>query len=159
MQHKSTNVADLPPGYHLRPAQAEDLWSIRKHVLMAKLDPTQIRWSQFWVIEREGQIIACGQLRDFADAQELGSLVVAPQWRGQGLGQYLTQHLIQQATKPLYLECLGPRLAQFYQRFNFVPIEWSALPPSLKRKFGLSKALTRLFRIPLFLMQYQPENK
>jgi len=97
----------LPIGCTLRPAHARDSWAIRKLVLTAMLDPTQLRWSQFWVVECNEHLVACGQLRSFADAQELGSLVVLSPWRDQGLGMCLTQHLIQQATQPLYLECLG----------------------------------------------------
>jgi amino-acid N-acetyltransferase len=146
----------LPPGCILRPARATDIWLIRKLVLSAKLDPTQIRWSQFWVIECQGRLVACGQLRSFPEAQELGSLVVAPAWRGRGLGRYLVQHLIQEATQPLYLECLGNRLAQFYTRFGFVPVSWQELPPPLKRKFGLSKLVSTIFPIiSVKLMQYQ----
>src|ERR671932_2532405 len=110
----------LPLGCILRRASAGDIWPIRKLVLSARLDPTQLRWSQFWVIECEGRVVACGQLRSFPGAQELGSLVVTPAWRGRGLGSYLTKHLIQAATQPLYLECLGSRLAKFYTRFGFV---------------------------------------
>lgn len=146
----------LPPGCILRPARATDIWIIRKLVLSAKLDPTQIRWSQFWVIEREGRIVACGQLRSFPEAQELGSLVIARAWRGRGLGSYLVKHLIQEATQPLYLECLGSKLAQFYTRFGFVPVSWQELPPPLKRKFGLSKLVSTIFPIiSVKLMQYQ----
>jgi amino-acid N-acetyltransferase len=134
----------LPPECVLRPAQVQDTWSIRKLVLSAKLDPTQLRWQQFWVIECNGKIAACGQLRQFPDAQELGSLVVAANWRDRGFGSLLTQHLIQQATQPLYLECLGDRLARFYQRFGFAPVNWQELPRSLKWKFGLSKWATML---------------
>ncbi|MGA7937655.1 MAG: GNAT family N-acetyltransferase [Kovacikia sp.] len=141
------------PGCRLRPASSKDVWSIRKLVLSAKLDPTQLRWSQFWVIEHGGAVIACGQLRSFPAAQELGSLVVAPQWRGQGLGTYLTNHLIQQATQPLYLECLGKKLVQFYTRLGFVPVSWQALPPALKRKFGLSALASTLFRLPVTFLQ------
>jgi len=125
-------------------------------VLIAKLDPTQIRWSQFWVIECEGRIVACGQLRCFPGAQELGSIVVAPAWRGRGLGSYLVKYLIQQATQPLYLECLGSRLAQFYTRFCFVPVSWQELPRTLKWKFGFSKLVSTLFPIiSVAIMQYQ----
>lgn len=146
----------LPPGCILRPARATDIWLIRKLVLSAKLDPTQIRWSQFWVIECEGRIVACGQLRSFPEAQELGSLVIARAWRGRGLGSYLVKHLIQEATQPLYLECLGSKLAQFYTRFGFVPVSWQELPPPLKRKFGLSKLVSTIFPIiSVKLMQYQ----
>lgn len=148
-------VSSLPPGLTLRPAQREDLGAIRWLVLGAKLDPTQLRWSQFWVIEQGGQVIACGQLRSFTAAQELGSLVVVRAWRRQGLGTALTQHLIQQATEPLYLECLGTTLAQFYRRLGFESVSWPELPRSLQVKFGLS-ALAARFRFPVFLMQYHP---
>jgi len=127
--------------------------SIRWLVLTAKLDPTQLRWSQFWVIECEGRLVACGQLRSFPGAQELGSLVVAPDWRGRGLGTGLTKHLIQKATQPLYLECLGPRLAKFYTRFGFVAIPWRKLPRSLKWKFGPS-AVAATLRLPVTIMYY-----
>ncbi len=144
----------LPPDCLLRPAHVNDLWPIRKLVLRAKLDPTQVRWSQFWVIECRGQLAACGQLRSFQGAQELGSLVVNPAWRDRGLGTYLAQHLIQQATRPLYLECLGRRLARFYTRLGFVPVSWPELPRSLKLKFGLSTLASKLFRLPVTLMHY-----
>lgn len=144
----------------LRPASAEDIWTIRKLVLSAKLDPTQIRWSQFWVIECEGNLVACGQLRSFTGAQELGSLVVAPAWRGRGLGTYLAKHLMDSATQPLYLECLGSGLAEFYTRLGFVPISWQELPQSLKLKFGISQLASAL--IPLIsvqIMHYQPATE
>ncbi|MGI0489977.1 GNAT family N-acetyltransferase [Pantanalinema rosaneae CENA516] len=145
----------LPAGLILRPAQRQDLGAIRWLVLGAKLDPTQLRWSQFWVIDQAGQVIACGQLRSFTAAQELGSLVVARQWRGQGLGTALTHHLIQQATEPLYLECLGSNLAQFYRRLGFQSVTWQELPRSLQIKFGLS-AFAKRFGFPMFLMHYNP---
>lgn len=146
----------LPPECLLRPACAKDIWAIRKLVLSAKLDPTQLRWSQFWVIECEECVVACGQLRSFPGAQELGSLVIAPGWRGRGLGSYLVEHLIQEATQPLYLECLGSRLAKFYSRFDFVPISWQELPRPLKWKFGVSQLASRLLPvISVTIMQYR----
>lgn len=102
--------AQLPNTCKLRPAKQEDIWAIRVMVMGALLDPTQLRWQQFWIIECSGKTIACAQLRTFPDAQELGSLVVAKDWRNKGLGTVLSQHLIQQARQPLYLECLGDRL-------------------------------------------------
>lgn len=146
----------LPANCVLRCACSGDRGAIFRLVLGAKLDPTQLRWQQFWVIECEGQVVACGQLRQFADAQELGSLVVAPRWRDRGLGSLLTQHLIHQASQPLYLECLGTRLAQFYRRFGFVPVSWQELPRSLKFKFGLSHFAKIIFRIPVEIMTLSP---
>ena len=145
----------LPPQCAIRPACVKDIKSIRMLVWSAKLDPTQLRWQQFWVIECSGDLVACGQLRNFTDAQELGSLVVAKDWRDRGLGTYLAKYLIQQATEPLYLECLGKRLASFYTRFGFVEAAWQELPQSLKFKFGLSQLAKTLFRIPVTIMQHQ----
>ncbi|MEG4347195.1 GNAT family N-acetyltransferase [Microcoleus sp. A003_D6] len=145
----------LPQECVLRQASEQDIKSIRMLVWSAKLDPTQLRWQQFWVIECEGKLAACGQLRNFAGAQELGSLVVAKDWRDRGLGSYLTKYLIEQATEPLYLECLGKRLASFYTRFGFVEVSVQELPQSLKFKFGLSQLAKILFRIPVTIMQYR----
>ncbi len=144
----------LPQGCTLRPAIASDAWPIRWLVLGVPLDPTQLRWQQFWVFEFEMKVIACGQLRSFEGAQELGSLVVAKGWRDRGLGSILTRHLIQEATQPLYLECLGQRLATYYQRFGFEAADWERLPRSLQRKFGTSKKLATLLHLPLVIMHY-----
>ncbi|WP_293134974.1 GNAT family N-acetyltransferase [Microcoleus sp. bin38.metabat.b11b12b14.051] len=149
----------LPPECVLRPASEQDIKSIRGLVWSAKLDPTQLRWEQFWAIDCDGKLAACGQLRKFAGAQELGSLVVAQDWRDRGLGSYLTKYLIQQATEPLYLECLGKRLASFYTRFGFVEVSVQDLPQSLKFKFGLSQLAKTLFKVPVTIMQYQAGSR
>lgn len=146
----------LPHQCHLRPATAEDLGAIRRLVFSAKLDPTQLRWQQFWVVEHhleagEPSLIACGQLRSFHTAQELGSLVVQLNWRGQGIGCHLTQVLIDQATQPLYLECLGRALPGFYSPFGFQPVAWKALPKSLQLKFAPAM-LGRKLGLPLQVM-------
>jgi len=148
------NDLSLPAGCVLRKATSADKWLIRLLVFSAKLDPTQLLWQQFWVIECDGDLVACGQLRNFSNAQELGSLVVAPAWRGRGLGTFLTQHLINTATQPLYLECLGERLAQFYSRFGFVPISFDDLPRSLQPKFKWSQLGKKLIRVPVVFMYY-----
>jgi amino-acid N-acetyltransferase len=150
--------SSLPPGCTIRPASAGDLGLIWKMVLGAKLDPTQLRWQQFWTIVCEGRMVACGQLRHFEGAQELGSLVVHPDWRDRGLGTALTRHLIQQATQPLYLECLGDRLARFYTHLGFVTVSWQELPRSLKFKFGISQLAKRLFGVPVAILRYRGEE-
>ena len=153
----------LPSGCVLRKATSADRWSILLLVFSAKLDPTQLNWQQFWIIECDENLIACGQLRNFSDAQELGSLVVASTWRGRGLGTFLTQHLINIATQPLYLECLGQRLAEFYSRFDFVPISFEELPQfpkttgksSLNEKFRFSQLAKMLLRVPVVFMKHR----
>ncbi|MCL2936609.1 MAG: GNAT family N-acetyltransferase [Trichodesmium sp. MAG_R02] len=145
----------LPNSCNLRPASAKDIWSIRKLVLTAKLDPTQLRWQQFLLIECEGKLVGCGQLRNFEDAQELGSLVVVKPWQKRGLGTTLAKSLIQQSTKPLYLECVGKKLEYFYSRLDFFPISLAESPKSLKFKFGITELGRKIFKIPLIIMEYK----
>lgn len=148
-------LTSLPNNCILRPAHANDMPIIRKFVSRARLDPTNLHWSQFWVIQYEEQIVAIGRLRNLINAQELASLFVAPTWRSQGLGTYLAQHLIKQATQPLYLKCRADKLVPFYSRLGFVPVSWQTLPKSLKWKFGLTEIVGRMLQIPLTTMQYQ----
>lgn len=144
---------NLPTGCCLRPAQMRDAWSIRRLVFSAWLDPTQIRWEQFWVIECDRHLIGCGQLREFGAGQELGSVVIHSQWRHRGLGTALTQHLMQKADRPLYLECLGDRLLQFYTRLGFVDADWDTMPVSMKKKFQTTRWLAQVLPVPLHVLE------
>ena len=146
-------MKQLPEGCKLRKATSKDASSIRWLVFTAKLDPTQLKWQQFWVIEFNNNIIACGQLRNFTQAQELGSLVVKKNWRNRGLGSFLTQHLIEQATQPLYLECLGQKLVNYYQKFGFIEVDFQDLPISLKSKFQISQLGKKIIGVPVTFMK------
>jgi amino-acid N-acetyltransferase len=154
MKPNATPDSALPPGCALRPATADDLPAIRALVREARLDPTQLRWPQFRVVACGGQVVACGQLRRFPGAQELGSLVVAGEWRGQGLAGALIRQLIAEATQPLYLECRAP-LTALYRRFGFALVSWRTVPGPLRLKFGLAHALSRLSRRPVAAMAYR----
>ncbi len=145
----------LPDRCHLRPARSEDMGVIRGLVLRALLDPTQMQWQQFWVVVCETNVIACGQLRRYGAAQELGSLVVQPGWRGQGIGTALTCHLVAQAEGLLYLECLGQGRAIFFARLGFTKASWQTMPAEMAAKFRLTRRLATLLPIPLQVMEYR----
>ncbi|MCT7966558.1 GNAT family N-acetyltransferase [Laspinema sp. D1] len=145
----------LPPGCMLRPARSEDLGRIRKLVFQAKLDPTQLHWENFFVIELEDKIIACGQLRQFSRCQELGSLVVEKSWRDRGLGSYLVRHLVEEATAPVYVECMG-WLVDFYEQLGFVKIAWENLPKPLKIKFFLGQLGSKVLPLGVTILQANP---
>ncbi|EAZ88121.1 GNAT family N-acetyltransferase [Crocosphaera chwakensis] len=136
----------------IRQANSQDIWTIRWLVLAAFLDPTQLKVEQFWVIELDRKIIACGQIRTLAQAQELGSVVVKKTYRNQGLGNYLTQHLIEKSTAPLYVECLGDKLKNFYKKFGFVEVNFETNSPHLPEKFRVTKTLAKWLKLPLFIM-------
>ena len=68
------------------------------------------------------------------------------------------QHLITQATQPLYLKCLKHQLVIFYTERGFVPVNFKNLPPSLKPKFGLSQLRKRLTKAFVLFMKHEYPN-
>lgn len=62
---------------------------------------------------------------------------------------------MQQADRPVYLECLGEELRQFYGRLGFIPVQWRSLPPALRWKFGFTHLAARVFRLPLVIMRLE----
>ncbi|MBE9054046.1 GNAT family N-acetyltransferase [Nostocales cyanobacterium LEGE 11386] len=145
----------LPSKYVLRQALPFDMWSILFFVVLARLDPNQLRWQQFWVLEHDSRLVAFGQLRNFECAQELGTLFTKPNCRNQGLGTIIIQHLISQATQPLYLKCVERQLVKFYTKRGFLPVEFEDLPSALQRKFRLSQVRKKYFKGFVVFMKYQ----
>jgi amino-acid N-acetyltransferase len=149
------NTISLPDKYIFRKAKLVDVGVIAFLIFKARLDPTQLKWEQFLVIESYGRLIAFGQLRNFDSAQELGSLYVVPNFRNQGLGTFLVKNLVIQANKPLYLKCVKKELVKFYTNTGFIPVSFDELPQSLKIKFYLSYVRNKYFNASITFMKYK----
>jgi N-acetylglutamate synthase-like GNAT family acetyltransferase len=112
------------------------LWvAIALAVLLAGQEH-QRNWDQYWVIESEGELIACGRLDIHSDHSEIYDLFVLPEWRAQGLGAALMQQMVQKARLPIYLASLPPAVT-FYQRLGFRSIPAQALPLLLAGRLSL----------------------
>lgn len=122
----------------IRPAEASDQPLIREWVREARLDPTSLRWPQFVIAEIDGEVVGIGQVRP--TTPELGSLVVRPDRRGEGIGGAVIRALLARYPGDMYLEC-RPALAAYYTRFGFERIPWHAAPWPLKLKAGLGNLL------------------
>lgn len=107
----------------------------------------QYDWTHYWVIEHQGNLLACAKLQRQNGYSVLFDLYVIPDWRGQGLGSHLVSYLGQRATKPLYLACLPARLP-FYQRLGFSQVAAKRLPLLLQYDLGLP---TRPGIVPLIM--------
>lgn len=94
-------------------------------------------WQNYWVVEQNQSLIACGRLTCYGRYTVLSDVVVAPERRRQGVGSFLITSLAQKADYPLYLACT-PKLTQFYQRLGFAVIAPHLLGLSLRRELGLS---------------------
>lgn len=128
----------------IRAAREEEAERVIGMVRQARLDPTQLRWQQFLVACQGEEIVGVGQLRRYGTAQELGSLVVLPAWRGKGIGGRLIGALVARREGPLFLEC-ERSLGSYYQQFGFRVIKWYEVPWPLKAKFGLSSLVAFFF--------------
>jgi amino-acid N-acetyltransferase len=127
---------------NLRPATEQDDAAIKQMVRKENLDPTTLKWQHFLIAEQNGQMVGIGQVKEYAGCQELGSLVVLPEYRRQGIAGELIKALEARAGRPLYLTCRST-MQQYYARFGYqwIPI-WKA-PPAILWKL----LFTRLFLV------------
>jgi len=105
-------------------------------LLMATIVTWNDDWQHFWVIEIDGQLVACAKLRRHTHYSLLHDVYVVPEWRSQGLGSRLVACVGMQATKPLYLTCM-PQLMQFYLRLGFMPVSSKSLSPLIQYDLGI----------------------
>ncbi|GAB4380332.1 MAG: hypothetical protein Kow00121_36390 [Elainellaceae cyanobacterium] len=94
-------------------------------------------WQDFWVVDNQGQIIACAKLCCGRSYSTLHDLLVIAQWRGKGIGTCLVDRIIQAAQKPLYLACAA-NILPFYTRFGFVTISPNLSNPILRHALELN---------------------
>lgn len=136
----------------IRPAVEADNPIIRQMVRAEQLDPTSLKWQRFLVAEQDGKIIGIGQVKLLpGGVRELGSLVVLPEYRGQGVAGEIIRALEARSEFPLYLLC-QQKNAPLYEHFGYRRIGWWDAPPFLKLKF-LFPLMFRLFGIQVILMR------
>ena len=131
----------LPPGYHLRPAQAADAAAIRRLVWRARINPLGLDWRRFWLVTFEERLAAMGQVKPHAGGlRELASIATEPAHRGKGLARGVILTLMAQHSPPLYLTCRA-ELRAFYQPFGFTELGPEEMPPYYRRLWKLVRLL------------------
>lgn len=104
--------------------------------------------NNFFIIERNGEFIACGELRNYQKHSVLVNVFVKKEFRQQKIGSCLMEHITQSAKKPLYLCCYN-ELIPFYTRFGFIVISRHQVPIELRGELSLNGNLPV---IPLVLL-------
>lgn len=136
---------------NIRPAVEADAATIKRMVSDERLDPTGLKWQNFLVAEDGGQIVGIGQIRRYGGIEELGSLVVLPASRGQGIGGQLIGALEVRAGRPLYLFTRDLKQS-YYERFGYRRISFADAPTPLRLKF-LIPSVFRIFGLRIIMMR------
>ena len=91
-------------------------------------------WRRFIVaVDEQDKLIATGQIKPHkGNIQELASIAVVPERRGEGLARAIIEHLLKDSPRPLYLTCRS-RLEPLYQKFGFQPITYEEMPRYYQR--------------------------
>jgi amino-acid N-acetyltransferase len=131
----------------LRSAAESDAPAIRKLIWQAHINPMSLNWKRFVVaVDQQDRIIGCVQIKSHYDGtSELASLVVRPEYRGQGIARILIERLLLDAPSPLYLTCRSS-LKHLYEKFGFSVLLPEEMPPYFYRLWRLVRILTFLFR-------------
>lgn len=139
----------------IRRALPADSQAIKRHVRQEALDPTGLDWRNFLVAEDgDGQMVGFCQVRRYCDVRELGSLVVFPHARGQGIGAALIRACLVEQAPPVHLECVAAR-EPYYARFGFyrIPLRQTPLPLRLKSFLG-DTASRLIYRERIIVMRW-----
>lgn len=125
--------------------------------LLALLQPS-LTWSDYWVIEHQGKVVACARLYQNPTYSELYDLFVSPTYRRQGLGATLVQHLTTQAVLPVYLASL-PQVVGFYEQLGFRSIDPHALNAGLRTRLSLTNPRFRNLGLTAMVLPPRPPGR
>jgi amino-acid N-acetyltransferase len=138
--------------YTIRSARADEEAFIKALIRNARLDPLNVHWQNFLVATEGERIIGIAQIKPYHSGRELGSLVVVPDRRQNGVGGALIRALIARERGPLLLFCLAFR-EPYYARFGFKRCGLRDLPGEFKLKYAVGTVFTRLAGRRLIVMK------
>ncbi|MEK7697356.1 MAG: N-acetyltransferase [Pseudomonadota bacterium] len=118
-------IGDVPTILHLL-----EIYSAQGNLLPRTMNELYRHLRDFFVIEVENKIAACGALEIFTeDLGEVRSLVVDDAWKGQGLGRKLVEQLIHEA-RAIGLKRLMALtyVPEFFHKLGFKTVSKDTLP-------------------------------
>ena len=141
----------------LRRGRAGDLGALAALVLREKMNPLFLEPSRFVVgVEEDGTLVGGGQIRAVgppeAGADELASVVVRADRRGQGIGGRIVDELLRGRAgaagaggeaRELFLLTTGGATG-FYRRRGFAPVAPAEAPGALRAEQALGALVARL---------------
>ncbi|TAM44022.1 MAG: N-acetyltransferase [Gammaproteobacteria bacterium] len=118
-------IGDVPVIHHLL-----EIYAAQGNLLPRTLSEMYRHLRDFFVIEADGKVAACGALEIFTDdLGEVRSLVVDDAWKGKGLGRMLVERLIEEA-RAIGLKRLMALtyVPEFFHKLGFKTVPKDTLP-------------------------------
>lgn len=129
------------PVYSIRRAVAEDEPAIQAMVRRERLNPYHLHFRNFAVAVVGDELIGASQIRHHRDgSRELGSVVVAPAWRGRGISARIIGFLLEDEVKSVHA-ITRKRHAHLYQRWGFESIPPRLAPGPIRLNFRIGDTI------------------
>ena len=136
---------------YIRPAMAAEQALLRRIVLAAHLDPSNLHWQNFVIAEWDAQLAGIAQVKPYKDCREFGSLVVLPEFRKRGIAAQLIERCLANEPGRIYLICES-RMESFYKKWGFSKVSFAQAPRTLRIKLAVTVVM-RLFGIRIICMR------
>lgn len=140
-------IDNLAPNIVIRPARETDQARIEELVHMARINPSDLHWERFTVAEADGKIVGIRQVRVHAQGtREVGSGVVLPEYRHQGISAALMDTILAKESGTTYLMC-DSMWASYYENFGFVKVSSQTVPSDLRAGFRIGRVITTVMTL------------
>jgi N-acetylglutamate synthase-like GNAT family acetyltransferase len=140
--------AVTPPAAAIRPATEADADAIRSLVHEAGINPRDLDWRRFLVVDDAGEVVACAQVRVHRHGtRELASVAVREARRGEGLGRRISEATIaREPVRPLFLYAESANVP-YWSKFAFVEVTDEELPADIRRSITATRRLIRAYNV------------
>lgn len=134
-------------GWTPRRARPDDETCIRALVRAERLNPSNLHYPPFLVACIERMVVGAAQIRLHKDgSREFGSLVVAPPFRGQGIGSALISGLLAEDSRQLHVIC-GRSWVPVYEGHGFRRIDARDAPRVIRRNLRIGRFMGHVGRL------------
>ncbi|MCI0399425.1 MAG: GNAT family N-acetyltransferase [Chloroflexi bacterium] len=131
----------------IRPAVEADQPTIVALVRQARINPRNLHWSRFLVVEDSGKIVGMRQVKVHkGGTREVASGFVRPEYRRQGLSAQLMNEILARESGPLYLLC-DKKWSPYYEQFGFRHVAIADLPADFRREYRIARTITGLMSL------------
>jgi N-acetylglutamate synthase-like GNAT family acetyltransferase len=134
----------------IHPAIEADQPTIVSLIRQAKINPRNLHWERFLVVEENNQIVGIRQVKVHKQGtREVASGFVLPEYQHRGISALLMNEILSRETGTLYLMC-AKRWKKYYEQFGFRDAKLTELPADFHREYLIGKVITTLISIVIF---------